>query len=552
VSEAADADRSHSAEAPVTARARWLELPDIRAEVEELREVFAADDICAASALCDQHAPDDVAFVVVGEDAAVERLTYGQLAEESRRLATGLRARGIAAGDRVAVLMSKRRELPIVLLALWRLGAVHVPLFTAFAAPAIEVRVRDAAASLIVTEAGQRAKIDDLGIPILQAGTDLDIMISSNEPLVDSILTGPNELIVQLYTSGTTGTPKAVGVPARAIASFISYMRYGLDVNENDVFWNAADPGWAYGLYYGIIGPLAIGRANVLLTAGFSAELTVRVLREIGVTNFAAAPTVYRALRAAGINLGEHRLRTASSAGEPLTADVVAWAPDALGTTVRDHFGQTEQGMIIVDPWEPRLRRTLPDGSMGQALPGFVAGTVGNAIALSVTDSPLMWFNGYLGAPAETEKRFVVDQQWYLTGDVGRQELGDFYFASRADDIILAAGYRISPGDIEQIVCSDPAVAEAAVVGRPDEIRGEVIEAFVVLRPGSTAGEGLSTRLQDLVRSRYGTHAYPRRVHVVETLPRTSSGKLQRFVLRELSDSQVAHLRGEQVQEGGA
>lgn len=234
---------------------------------------------------------------------------------------------------------------------------------------------------------------------------------------------------------------------------------------------------------------------HVLLSSGFSAELTAQVISAAGVTNFAAAPTVYRALKQRGVVLADSdRLRVTSSAGEPLTPDVTAWAPDALGTQIRDHFSQTEQGMVIVNAWDPRLLREVRPGSMGQALPRFVADTVGGAITISAERSPLMWFTGYVNAPKRTRERFVADGGWYLTGDVGRAEDGDFFFASRDDDVILAAGYRIGPFDIESILTADPAMAEAAVVGRPDEIRGEVVEAFIVLQPGEAGGMFLVER----------------------------------------------------------
>lgn len=299
------------------------------------------------------------------------------------------------------------------------------------------------------------------------------------------------------------------------------------------MFWNTADPGWAYGLYYGIVGPLAIGRPNILFAGGFSPETTGRLLNDLEVSNIAAAPTVYRALKKAGITAVQP-LRAASSAGEPLTSDVVEWAPGALGVTVRDHWGQTEQGMAIGNAWDERLRTTVAERSMGQALPGFVAGTIGGSIALSVDDSQLMWFTGYVDALEQTRERFTADGGWYFSGDVGRADGPDFFFASRDDDVILAAGYRIAPFDIESILVTDDAVIEAAVVGRPDEIRGEVIEAFVVVDPAVGAGDDLVTRLQNAVRGTYGAHAYPRRVHVVEELPKTPSGKVQRFVLRDL------------------
>jgi acetyl-CoA synthetase len=519
-------------EVPHSAPAPWTSRPDIAAEVEELRQKYSGPDVAVAEALCDAHPAEDTAFVCVDDSFAPYRLTYGELSERSRRLATYLSELGVGRASRVGVLMEKTRQLPIVLVALWRLGAVEVPLFTAFAGPAIAVRVNGAEAALIVADADQQHKLDGIDIPVLGTGAELDREIDAHDPLDTVEAVGGDGLFLQLYTSGTTGSPKAVGVPGRAIGAFIAYMRYGLDVSDDDVFWNAADPGWAYGLYYGIVGPLAIGRANILFAGRFSPEITSRLVKELGVTNLAAAPTVYRALKKDGVR-ADPALRVASSAGEPLTSDVVEWAPDALGVTVRDHWGQTEQGMAICNPWDERLLTEVAPNSMGQALPGFTAGTVGTSIALSVPDSPLMWFTGYVGDPERTKERFTAAGDWYFTGDVGRTEGADFFFASRDDDVILAAGYRIAPFDIESVLVTDEAVVEAAVVGRPDEIRGEVIEAFVVISQEVSKDE-LEDRLQQAVRGTYGAHAYPRRVHVVDELPKTPSGKVQRFVLRDL------------------
>ncbi|KAF2417631.1 AMP-dependent synthetase [Microbacterium sp. B35-30] len=501
-------------------------------DVRQLQATYTAATLNVAAVLCDDHPAGDIAFTLIDGDARATPLTYGELSDASRRLAGALRARGIGEGDRVAVLMSKRRELPIALLAIWRLGAVHVPLFTAFAAPAIEMRVAGSRATLVITEPDQLSKVDAIGIDTLVTGAAFDRLLEG-EPLDGrGVAVGGGGLIVQLYTSGTTGTPKAVGIPARAIGSFVAYMRYGLGVDDDDVFWNAADPGWAYGLYYGIIGPLAIGRPNVLLGAGFSADLTRTVIESIGVTNFAAAPTVYRALRIGDVRLERSRLRRASSAGEPLTPDVTAWAPGALGSTVRDHYGQTEHGMMIVNAWHPALRRDVLPGSMGQALPGFTAATLGSQIVLSTTRSPLLWFEGYLDAEEKTRERFTDDRDWYLTGDVGRHDGENFFFASRDDDVILAAGYRIGPFDVESIIVQLPDVVEVAVVGRPDELRGEVVEAFVVPAEDAKPDESLRDAIKQLVRDQLGAHAYPRRVHFIDQLPKTPSGKVQRFILR--------------------
>ncbi|MGP3533691.1 AMP-binding protein [Microbacterium sp. RD1] len=523
---------------PVAAPAPWLRIPEVVADVEALRTRFSDPQLSIAEILCDAHPADATAFVCVDEDFTVERLTFGELSEQSRRLASALRAQGVGEGDRVGVLMAKSRQLPVVLVALWRLGAVHVPLFTAFAGPAIAQRLTGASAALVIADPDQLDKLDGIETEVIVAGQRLDTLMREHPLLPSSARVGSEGLFIQLYTSGTTGTPKGVGVPGFAVGAFLSYVRYGLDLRGDDVYWNAADPGWAYGLYYGIVAPLALGVPNVLLAGGFSAARTARAIDELGVTNFTASPTAYRAMKKEGVTL-RRPLRVASSAGEPLTPDVVAWAPRALGIEVRDQWGQTEQGMGIVNAWNPALRRDVRPGSMGQALPGFTGGTAGDAIVLSVRESPLMWFRGYVDGPTQTRERFTPDAGWYLTGDVGRSEGSDFFFASRDDDVILAAGYRIAPFDIESVLTSQPGVVEAATVGRPDEVRGEVVEAFVVV-DDTVPRDELTERLQRAVRTQYGAHAYPRRVHVVDALPKTPSGKVQRFVLRSLTEEELA------------
>ncbi|MDT9591921.1 AMP-binding protein [Nocardioides zeae] len=498
-------------------------------------EEFGAPEACAARLLCDRHPADAVAFRLLDATYAERRLTYGELRELSERLAGGLAERGVGPGDRVGVLMGKRVEYVVTLLALWRLGAVLVPLFTAFQTGAIEVRISGSGAKLVVTEPSQRAKADPIeGLDVLEAGPELDALMAA-EPVTAPAVVGGDGLLAMLFTSGTTGKPKGVPVPVRALAAFSSYLHYGLDVRAEDVFWNAADPGWAYGLYYGVLGPLAQGRANILLDAGFSPAATREVLERCGVTSFAGAPTMYRAMSKDPSFTG-FSLRRASSAGEPLTPDVVAWGREALGVEVRDHYGQTEHGMCIVNGWHDDVREPVRTGSMGTALPGFAAGMVDDQIALDVAGSPLMFFSGYHEAPEKSAERFTPDRRWYLTADTGRvDEDGHFYFAARDDDVILASGYRIGPFDVESVLVTHPAVVDVAVVGKPDEVRGEVVTAYVVLAEGAER-DGLAEELQQLVRERYSAHAYPRVVHLVDALPKTPSGKVQRYLLRRRED----------------
>ena len=513
--------------------------------------------------LCDRHPADAVAFTVIDPDLTSVDLTYGELREGSERAAAAFARLGVRRGDRVATLMGKSAELVTALLGLWRLGAVHVPLFTAFATPAIQVRLAASGATVVLADAGQLDKVTplvrELGLTVLASGgsggpgtpaapADTQVwedLLRTEQPAPAPAVLDPADLLVEIFTSGTTGAPKGVPVPLKALDAFSAYFRYGLDVREDDVFWNAADPGWAYGLYYGILAPLAAGRRNLLLRGGFSARLCWEVLDRFGVTNFAAAPTIFRSLRAeAPDGVGQLSLQRASSAGEPLDAETIGWANRTLGTVIRDHYGQTEMGMCIVNGWEESVNREIRPGSMGHALPGYrtevlaldseeaaAAGEKGR-VAIDVPASPLMWFSGYTDNPEKTAERYSSDGRWYFTGDTGsRDEDGYTYFSARDDDVIIMAGYRIGPFEVESVLATHPEVAESAVVGVPDELRGERLEAYVVLRSGSGSPE-LAAELQQLVKTQYAAHAYPRTVHFVTELPKTPSGKLQRFVLR--------------------
>ena len=507
----------------------------IEQQLAEWMSTYGAADADVAHLLCDRHPADARAFTVVDPDLSSYGVTYGELADRSRRLATVLAAEGIGEGVRVPILLGKRPDLAVALLALWRLGAVHVPLFTAFATGAIAMRVEGSGATKVITDAGQRAKVEPIeSVEVL----DIDELVAraeSAERLPKNIAIGGDGPFIQIYTSGTTGKPKGVPVPTRALATFHSYLHYALDVTANDVFWNAADPGWAYGLFYSLTGPLLTGGTALMVTASFDPVQTMEIIRKFEVTNFCGAPTMYRAIAASPVDAA-YPLRRASSAGEPLTPDVVAWGRENFGIEVRDHYGQTELGMVICNLWHPDVARPLKSGSMGVPLPGIVADIIDGQIAINVADSPALWFTGYVDEPKKSAERFTADGAWYLTADTGRvDEDGYYFFAARDDDVILAAGYRIGPFDVESVLVTHPAVAEVAVVGRPDPdgVRGEMVEAFVVLMAGAEPGPALAEELQNLVRDQYSKHAYPRKVNFVNELPKTPSGKVQRFLLRQ-------------------
>lgn len=543
--------------------------------VPELLARYGGPDACLATLLCDDHPADQVAFTVVEPDLTTQDVTYGTLRERSERLATALAGLGIGPGDRVGVLMGKSAELVVALLAIWRRGAVHVPLFTAFAPPAIALRLTASDATLVIVDADQRAKLDPS--PLLPAGAPWRIItvgapcdgrdlafadLLRTEPSGDPpAVVGGNGPFALIFTSGTTGAPKGVPWTVRALAHLVSYLDYGCDVRGDDVYWNAADPGWTYGLGFAIIAPMATGRRSILLRAGFSPELAWQVLTRLHVTNFAAAPTVYRAMRNTRAPAAV-RLRCASSAGEPLTADLLPWAEATLGTPIRDHYGQSEVGVLIANGWHPDIRRPITPGSMGHMLPGWTiavlrrdadepapAGVLGR-VAVD-RSSPLWAFPGYYQAPDKTAERITADGRWFLTGDLATRDAdGGFTFASRDDDIIIMAGYRIGPFEIESALLNHPSVAEAAVIGAPDELRGEVVEAFVVPSPGVTPSDALTAALQQHVKTTFAAHAYPRRVHFVDALPRTPNGKLQRYLLRDQRRAQEAKTSRERLAAG--
>ncbi|MBB1058726.1 AMP-binding protein [Dietzia sp. B19] len=525
---------------------------------DELLAIYDVPGASAAEFLCDRHDPDAVAFTVIDADLSGRDITYGELKVGSEKVAAALAALGVGEGDRVATLMAKSADLVFTLMGIWRLGAVHMPLFTAFAWPAIEMRITGGDARVIVSDADQRGKLESTSVPVVVAGLadcpgaregdlDLDTIVGDQEPGRGAAVTGPDAGMVMLFTSGTTGTPKGVVVPVRALAAFHQYIETGLDVRADDVFWNGADPGWAYGLYYGILGPLAVGRRSLLLHARYTPELAFAVLQYYGVTNFAAAPTVYRTMRAKrDIAPADVKLRRASAAGEPLTPEVIEWSTEQFGVEVRDQYGQTEHGMFIINPWHDSLREDVRPGSMGVPLPGWSCtvlaadsdetapvGELGR-VAIDVPASPLMWFTGYHDAPEKTAERFSADGRWYYTGDAAKLDAdGHFYFSSRDDDVIIMSGYRIGPFDVESVLAKHPDVLESAIIGVPDELAGEVLEAYVVLREGVEGDDDKAEELQKWVKTEFAAHAFPRKVHFARELPKTPSGKIQRFLLRK-------------------
>ncbi len=531
---------------------------------------YSSERINVAKLICDDHPSENLAFRILNSDLNASDLSYGDLKEESKLLSRGFISKGIKSGDRIATLMGKGREYIITLLAIWRIGAVHVPLFTAFSTPAIVLRLNGSDTKLLVCDETQQQKVQPSDEFILNQKIEIITTVSAektpnwavpwasllNPKAVefDSTKLSPNSPIIHIFTSGTTGQPKSLIVPIKALACLQAYAEFAFDLKPTDIFWNAADPGWAYGLYCGVLAALTTGTQSILLKGSFDPLVTFDILKKEKVTNFAAAPTVYRAMRSANISPGEELvLRCASSAGEPLTPEINEWANSTLGVPVHDHYGQTETSMVINNHHYPSLKNKLRDGSMGKEMPGWSAtilkhdedvkaspGELGR-VALVLNDSPFAWFEGYIGNNEKSAEKFSADGSYYLTGDTGSvDEDGYFYFSTRDDDVIIMAGYRIGPFEVESALITHEAISECAVIAAPDNVRGEVIEAFVILMPGYEESEELTKELQKWVKINFAAHAFPRKIHYVIELPKTPSGKIQRFLLRKKRQKEIS------------
>ncbi|MDR3554866.1 MAG: AMP-binding protein [Syntrophobacteraceae bacterium] len=528
---------------------------------------YGGEQVSAAHFLCDRHAriPEKVALFYEDEQGETFKWTFRELQDLSSRMAGFLRSIGVKKGDRVAALLPKIPELFITTLAVWRLGAIYVPLFTAFGPDAIDYRVSDSSTCVVVTNAAQRPKLSETSVYSngdIQVVTIADMRglgvekgdysfwheVGKAAPVETPVPLTGDDLMIMLYTSGTTGSPKGVEVPIKALAAFRAYMEFGLDIREDDFYWNMADPGWAYGLYYNLVGPLLLGKSALLFNAHFNPPDIFRILSKYRVTNFASAPTAYRALKAAGDKVAKQfplHLRVASSAGEPLNPEVVEWSDRLLGVPIHDHYGQTELGMVANNHHHPDLKRPIKMASMGQSMPGFKMVVVDREgrelapgregiLAVDVLNSPLFWFRGYWKDENRTRDKFVGDGRYCVAGDTVTMDAeGFFSFSGRSDDIILCAGYRIGPFEVESALLKHPAVAEAAVVGKPDELRMETIKAFVALVPSVSPSDQLADELKAFVKKHLAAHQYPREIEFVDQLPKTPSGKVQRFLLRK-------------------
>ncbi len=490
-------------------------------------------------------------------------LSFAELARATDRFANVLRGLGVGKGDRLYVLAGRVPELYVAVLGALKNGTVVSPLFSAFGPDPIATRIRIGECKVLVTTAGlYRRKVAPIRdqLPSLQhvllldqddgelppgtcALAELMAAASDSFALED---TGPEDPALLHFTSGTTGTPKgAIHVHEAALMHFATG-RYALDLHPDDLFWCTADPGWVTGMSYGILAPLLHGVTSVVDEADFDAERWYRILQDQQVSVWYTAPTAIRMLMKAGPELRQGyrfpQLRFVASVGEPLNPEAVWWGQEVLGLPIHDNWWQTETGGIMIANL-PAL--DIKPGSMGKPLPGVAALIVsrgdGDEIAEVAADDVVgelalrgRWpslFRGYLGQEERYRKCF--SGELYLTGDLARRD-GDgyFWFVGRSDDVIKSAGHLIGPFEVESVLLEHPAVAEAGVIGKPDETVGEMVKAFVSLKPGFEAGETLRRELLGHARKRLGAAVAPKEIAFLATLPRTRSGKIMRRLLK--------------------
>jgi acetyl-CoA synthetase len=519
----------------------------------------------------DRHADgplrDHTALRIVHHDESVSTCTYGELAALSNRFANVLHVLGVGRGDTVFTLLGRRLELYLAMLGTLKNGSVFSPLFSAYGPEPVRQRLALGDASVLVTtRALWRRKVAEVrgDLPRLrhvllvdsadEPGTlDFADLMAEASPVFTTVRTRCDDTALLHFTSGTTGNPKGALHVHEAVVAHYATGRFALDLHPDDVYWCTADPGWVTGTSYGVISPLAHGVTVVVDEDDYDAARWWRILERERVTVWYTAPTALRMLmQGTGDPVHDHdlsALRFVASVGEPLNPEVVVWGQQALGRPVHDNWWQTETGGIMVANF---AACDIRPGSMGRPLPGIEAAVVahddnGDAVvvdgaAVLVTDPqtpgilalrpgwPSM-FRGYL----HDRERYLASFAggWYLTGDLVRRDAdGWFWFVGRDDDVIKSAGHLIGPFEVESALLEHPSVAEAGVVGKPDPVAGQIVKAFVVVRPPYVPSDELRLELTGLARKRLGAAVAPREIEFVDELPHTQSGKILRRELK--------------------
>ncbi|WP_201715892.1 acetate--CoA ligase [Rossellomorea arthrocnemi] len=485
-----------------------------------------------------------------------EKYTYSDMKKMSNKAGNVLKRFGdVEKGDRVFIFMPRSPELYFSVLGAIKLGAIVGPLFEAFMEGAVRDRLEDSEAKVLITtpELLKRVPVSELpnlkhvfliGEDIQEDDVHVDFMTkfaeASNKLEVEWV--DRNDGLILHYTSGSTGKPKGVLHVHNAMIQHYQTSKWVLDLQEEDVYWCTADPGWVTGTSYGIFGPWLTGASNVIVGGRFKPENWYKTIEDYGVTVWYSAPTAFRMLMGAGDEVVKQfdlsSLRHILSVGEPLNPEVVRWGMKVFNLRIHDTWWMTETGGQLICNY-PNME--IKPGSMGKPFPGIKAAIVddqGNEVPpyrmgnLAIKKGWPSMMNQIWNNPQKYESYFMPGD-WYVSGDSAyMDEDGYFWFQGRIDDVIMTSGERVGPFEVESKLVEHPAVAEAGVIGKPDPVRGEVIKAFIALRDGYEVTDELKEEIRQFVKKGLAAHAAPREIEFRDKLPKTRSGKIMRRVLK--------------------
>jgi len=509
--------------------------------------------------ICDKHAHQRyrLALVYENEKGVIEKYTFWELKRFSNQFANALKASGLNTGDRVGILLPQCPEAAIAHIATYKIGGIAIPLFTLFGTDALEYRLNNSGARCVITDTANLDKL--LKIRDKLPGLDNIFVVrgEKNENIIgfwEAIRKGSTDFApvktrrddpaLIIYTSGTTGPPKGALHAHRTLLGHLPGVEFPHNFfpREDDFFWTPADWAWIGGLidvlfpswHHGI--PVLAYRARK-----FDPEFAFDLMARHGIRNAFLPPTALKLMRQVKNPKDRHdfRIRSIGSGGETLGRELLDWGKDTFGITINEFYGQTEANLVVGNCTQ--IMEVRP-GSMGKAIPGHVVEIIddnGNVLPpetpgnVAIRRPDPVMFLEYWKNPKATDNKFIGD--WSLTGDMGRKdEDGYLWFVGREDDLITSSGYRIGPGEIEDCLIKHPAVSMAAVVGKPDEIRTEIVKAFIVLQTDVDADDSLKNNIKDFVRKRLAAHEYPREIEFVDALPMTATGKIIRKELREI------------------
>jgi acetyl-CoA synthetase len=501
-----------------------------------------------ASDVCDKHPREKLAMVWESFDGSYRELLWGELQDLANQAAHVLRAHGVERGDRVAVVLPATPETAAIFFGVWKLGAILLSMSVLYGDDSIRHRLSDSGAKLVVTDAANAKRFDDFSMQLLVLDEDTLAGASTEFVTCDTSAGDPAQLY---YTSGTTGLAKGIVHAHRYILAHEEFV-YCHEVEDGERFHGMGEWAWAAGVAP-LLGPWRLGAVQCVYRreAGFDPHLQLDFLSHHHVTNVFTTPTAMRAMMAiadAGRRYPQ-KFRRVCSAGEPLNPEAIRWFREQYGVTVLDYYGLTESYPLVANYPFMEVR----EGSMGKPMPGWeveildedehpVARGERGEICLRARSNPHFPL-GYWNRPAESDE--VFGGEWFHTKDSARQDDdGYVWYEGRADDVIIAAGYRIGPFEVESACLEHPAVREAAAIASPDELRGNVVKAFIVLAPDYEPSDELAEEIKTFVRNRLSAYAYPRRIEFVADLPKTLTGKIRRIVLRQLELERAQGVRG--------